>query len=243
MNARYESTKNLIEIIALVLAGFWAIYIFIYQEHIAPANAVPRASIDTEIINLGSIKGGNAIKLKSKLSNNGKVRVYLVGYWFNVIGHRIEKNTELSDKQFSDLLRSEYTPNKYQIRARREYKIVQKDIIDSGTFVDDSWFLDQSDIIEQERTILFSDKYDLIVINVYANIAKLKDNIQYQWEIDTEDGEMRQVKSLVFNDGTVEAFDASKGMHMELRQEYGLGLIKSETVHVIQKLKGSEPFN
>ena len=235
MSTRFESTKNFIEIIAILCAGAWAIYVFIYQEHIAPANALPRASIDSQIVSLGKIQGGNAIKLKTALRNNGKVRVHLIGYWFNVIGLKINKNAELSDNEFTDMLKKEFIPNKYQIRVRREFEIIDRDIIDSGTFVDDSWLLDQSDIIEQERSIFVSDQYDMVVINVYANIAKSKDNIRYQWEIDAEDGEMRQVKSLVLDAGEIEEFDGSNNTHMRLRKEYGLGLIKSETVHVFPK--------
>ena len=70
---------------------------------------------------------------------------------------------------------------------------------------------------------------------VYSKISKSKGNIRYRWEIDTEDGEMRQVKSFVLDDGVVEEFDASNKTHMLLRKEYGLGLIKSETVYVLPK--------
>lgn len=235
MTGRIENTKNIIEIIAILCAGAWAIYVFIYQEHLAPSSTVPRASIEAEVIGLSEMDNGNALKLKTKFKNNGKARVHLVGYWFNVVGFKIQKKAEISDEEYVEALRKKYIPNTYQIRARRAYEIVDRDIIDSGTFVDDSWFFDQDDVLEQEKYILVSDQYDLVYVHVYANIAKKKKNIRYRWEIDPEDGEMRQVKALLMEDGSVEDFDIDNEKHMELRQEYGLGLIKSEAIYILPR--------
>lgn len=231
MSKTFETTKNVAEILALFLAGLWAVYTFVYKEHLAPRNSAPLAVVSTSISDSKQSPNGYSIKLSSSLRNTGKPRIHVIGYWFNVIGVTFADRQDMSDQEYSDLLADVYIPGAYEIRARRHHVVDAIRIIDSGTFFDDGWWLDTNEAISQERAILIPGSYDMIKIHVYANIAKNIDFIDYRWEMEEGD-EMRQVKLLII-DGQAQEFDVDNQEHEGLREDYGLSLIKSEAVFVV----------
>lgn len=78
--------RDVVEIVAILAAGIWAFYIFIYENRIKPSfsppNVVLTASLEKSSVHNGTI----GVRLKTDLRNAGAVPVYLTGWAVTVVG-------------------------------------------------------------------------------------------------------------------------------------------------------------
>ncbi len=81
-----ESVNNITQTLALVGAGIWGIYTFIYQAQIVPTLAPPTLSVTSNLEKAGQKGDKDAILATITRSNVGQTSVKVLGYTFNVIG-------------------------------------------------------------------------------------------------------------------------------------------------------------
>jgi hypothetical protein len=78
----------------LLLTFFWAVYTFVWKEHVAPSLQKPKVEIDSAIDTLGATNSG-LIRLVIKVKNTGNITIYpLQDNWaiYNLV--RVKPGTE-----------------------------------------------------------------------------------------------------------------------------------------------------
>jgi hypothetical protein len=85
---RWATLRHVIEAVAIVAAGLWAFYTFIYQETIKPAGE-PAALVQTVTIHrLGRDARRDILSIDVRLQNTGKTRIDIAADGYNVWGIR-----------------------------------------------------------------------------------------------------------------------------------------------------------
>jgi hypothetical protein len=81
-------TRDLIEIVAILAAGIWAIYVFAYEQRIKPAAQPPSVLISGSLHKLGERNGLVQLGYKGTLRNTGSTGVSLIALGFTAVGFR-----------------------------------------------------------------------------------------------------------------------------------------------------------
>ncbi len=84
-----ETLNTIVQTIAIIGAGVWAIYTFVYQAKIVPNRAPPSLSVSSTLEKAG-IKGHQiAVRSTVTRSNVGQTGVRLLGLTYNAIGVKV----------------------------------------------------------------------------------------------------------------------------------------------------------
>jgi len=83
---RVSVIRDVVELVAILLAGIWAIYTFLYVEEIKPAGEAPRVLLNGTIERVGTRNGLTALRYKTVIRNAGTVRFYIVATAFTAVG-------------------------------------------------------------------------------------------------------------------------------------------------------------
>src|SRR5579872_6317249 len=84
-----RNVHDIIEIVAIVAAGIWAFYIFIYENRILPAQAPPAATFAATLEKVSERNGLIGVRLVTKIRNIGTVTDNFLGLAVYVAGQRI----------------------------------------------------------------------------------------------------------------------------------------------------------
>lgn len=83
-------TRDLVEILALIVAGVWAFYIFAYENRIKPSFTNPQVEFGATMAKVGERNGLIAVQLNTETRNIGQVPAHLIGYAIWIYGCQIE---------------------------------------------------------------------------------------------------------------------------------------------------------
>jgi len=78
--------NNIVQLVALIGAGIWAVYTFIYQSEIAPSLAPPTVTLSSTLENTGHRGDMTAIRCTLTRSNGGQSAVRVEALTYNAIG-------------------------------------------------------------------------------------------------------------------------------------------------------------
>ena len=81
--------RDIVEVVAILAAGAWAIYTFIYVERIKPAADPPSLVMTGSLHRLGERKDLSQFSYDGIIRNNGRTRVYLIAEAYTVAGFRL----------------------------------------------------------------------------------------------------------------------------------------------------------
>jgi hypothetical protein len=81
-----ERARLWVEIIAFVAAGAWAIYVFVYQTHIAPLLEPPHMTVTTEVSRVGETPNAYVERSRITLTNDGRVPFDVAALAVNLYG-------------------------------------------------------------------------------------------------------------------------------------------------------------
>jgi hypothetical protein len=83
-----EMLSSVVQTLAIVLAGAWGVYTFIYEAKIAPALAPPSVSVTSRLERVG--QRGELVAIRSTVTrtNVGQAEVRVLGLTYNVVGVR-----------------------------------------------------------------------------------------------------------------------------------------------------------
>jgi len=84
-----ETLNNLVQTVAIIGAGAWGVYTFIYEARIAPGLAPPSVSVTSALERVGRKDGLVAIRSTVTRRNVGQAEVRVLGLTYNVIGVRV----------------------------------------------------------------------------------------------------------------------------------------------------------
>lgn len=84
-----STIRDIVEIVAIIAAGAWAFYVFVYENRIKPSFATPDVNIAASMQRLGTHDGLIAVGLHVQLHNVGTVPAYFLAVAYNVYGQRV----------------------------------------------------------------------------------------------------------------------------------------------------------
>lgn len=70
-NEPLATLPDAVEIIAIVAAGLWALYVFAYEQRLKPASEPPSLRLTGSLHKLGTHNGLIQLAIKATISNNG----------------------------------------------------------------------------------------------------------------------------------------------------------------------------
>jgi hypothetical protein len=83
-----EALNSAVQTLAIVGAGAWAVYTFVYEAKIAPGLAPPSVSVTSRLERVGERDGMVAIRSTVTRTNVGQAEVRVLGLTYNVVGVR-----------------------------------------------------------------------------------------------------------------------------------------------------------
>jgi hypothetical protein len=75
-----QKLRDAVEIVAIILAGCWAIYVFVYENRIKPANAFPEITIAAQLVREGHRGAFEIVDVRTQIKNVGTVPVQYLGF-------------------------------------------------------------------------------------------------------------------------------------------------------------------
>jgi hypothetical protein len=81
--------RDVVEVVAIVAAGLWAFYVFVYENRIKPSLTDPQIGIGATLQKTSQRNGTVGVLLKTEVRNTGTVRFYFAGYSITVLGTRV----------------------------------------------------------------------------------------------------------------------------------------------------------
>ena len=78
--------REIVEVAAILLAGLWALYVFVYENRIKPALAPPTLSIDVQMRHVGNDGNLAVVRIDETIRNPGTTAVFFLGHAITVLG-------------------------------------------------------------------------------------------------------------------------------------------------------------
>jgi hypothetical protein len=85
---RWATVRHIVEAVAIIGAGIWGFYVFIYQERIKPASEPAALALSVNIDRLGRDAHREVLRVTMVLRNTGKTEMDIAGDGYNVWGLR-----------------------------------------------------------------------------------------------------------------------------------------------------------
>lgn len=125
MKWAFESLNNLVQVAAIIAAGVWACYTFVYQDKIKPLAGSPSIIINNSLAKIGQQGDLLAVRLTSTVRNTGTMGIRFLAYYTEVFGYRIDRTKQPGASYRMPLQQIEKTgqlaENKYFERKDQEF--------------------------------------------------------------------------------------------------------------------------
>jgi hypothetical protein len=93
VQTRAERLRTAVEIVAIVAAGIWALYTFVYEQRIKPLAEAPEFSVPT-VVDQGPTTGGVVfLTIHKRLENTGNVPIDIAAEALSVYGEMLGSRT------------------------------------------------------------------------------------------------------------------------------------------------------
>jgi hypothetical protein len=168
---RLSTLRDVVEIIAILAAGIWAFYVFVYENNFKPSHAPPSINVTASIDKLGTHNGLIAVRIRVELRNSSSVSVRILANAVTVFGQHVALvSTKRLPLQTAD-----------EIELRAFYRASQSVPVYSsarlGKAVDPSSRfdseLDPGDSSSEEDVFYIPDKaFDLLTLRVNVLYAR-----------------------------------------------------------------------
>lgn len=85
-----ENLRTAVEVVAIVAAGIWALYTFVYEQRIKPLSEAPSFSVPTTVDQGPTVDGVAFLTIHKRLDNTGNVGVDIAAEAFSVYGEKLD---------------------------------------------------------------------------------------------------------------------------------------------------------
>jgi hypothetical protein len=82
--------RDTVEVVAIIAAGLWAFYVFIYENRILPTFAQPEVNFSASLQKISRHNGLIGVRIETDLHNVGTVRAHFLGQATAVLGERVQ---------------------------------------------------------------------------------------------------------------------------------------------------------
>ncbi|MBV8363377.1 MAG: hypothetical protein JO193_02320 [Candidatus Eremiobacteraeota bacterium] len=86
-----ERLRTVVEIVAILVAGVWALYTFVYEQRIKPLSEAASFAVPTEISQTAVVNGVAFVRIRKILENTGNVPIDLAAESLSVYGETAGK--------------------------------------------------------------------------------------------------------------------------------------------------------
>ncbi|HXM07288.1 MAG TPA: hypothetical protein VN936_07480, partial [Candidatus Acidoferrum sp.] len=83
---RAEQVRTAVEIIAILAAGLWALYTFVYEQRIKPLSEPAEFSVPTTVTQGPTVNGVVFLKIHKRLENTGNVPIDIAAEAVDIYG-------------------------------------------------------------------------------------------------------------------------------------------------------------
>jgi len=200
--SNHEPISHFIQVLAIIAAGIWAFYTFVYTEKIKPSNEPPTLATTATLEKVGrkEIESDGkkisllAVKATVTANNTSKAEVTVMAAYFNVRGLKIKLYDQRDDQAYHDYVASTLTSS---LKDNQDTNVSRHDELHDSTIVHSNnllqnWTMDPGD--QYARSTIFyipEDNYDLlhITFDIYlARDPRYTEVIDKQWKCDQEGG-------------------------------------------------------
>lgn len=98
-----ERVNSLVQTLAIVGAGAWGVYTFVYEARIKPSLEPPSVSVKTDLVKAGERDDHVAIRSTVTRTNVGQTSVRVLGLSYNVVGLNARFSTGAGSERPKDL--------------------------------------------------------------------------------------------------------------------------------------------
>lgn len=154
---RLTIVRDLVEIVAIVLAGIWAIYVFVYTDRIEPFTKPVAPAVDASMTVEGAKGDLLAVRISQSIKNLGPAPLGVMGRFANVSGDSVRIPDSRS-------LRSPSRQRPNQEVARR-YELARFETV--FTYIDRAQFYLKSGQTFSYSSIIYvpRNRYDALVLD------------------------------------------------------------------------------
>ncbi|MFO1417297.1 MAG: hypothetical protein U1E83_01370 [Methylotetracoccus sp.] len=178
-----EAINNIVQTIAILAAGAWGVYTFIYQAEIAPAREPASLSVTSTVTDVGH--KGNQVAIRSTVtrSNVGHTPVRLLALTYNVVGAKVRFGEKAAaDVEPADLERvSNLTHARYYDEPEQQV-ILRHGVLFKGAARDDGAHEAPDSVLNPGESvsrdmIFYADRetFDFVRFQVRLSYAKESD--------------------------------------------------------------------
>jgi hypothetical protein len=89
VRTRAEQIRTTVEIVAIVAAGIWALYTFVYEQRIKPLAEAPAFTVRTTVDQGATVNGVTFLTVHKRLENTGGVPIDVAAEALTIYGERV----------------------------------------------------------------------------------------------------------------------------------------------------------
>jgi hypothetical protein len=166
-----RTVKDIFEILALIGAGSWSIWLFFYQDRILPKRAPLHISVDSELEVVGRSAELTAVKAVVTLMNDSSGSARFLGTCFTLTAYEVTANAaSVAPQERMALVRSRLGEF---IDLPRMVLKSKGDIINSGRLVpSENWYLDRGEKQRVEFITFVPRRYSLASLHCDVHVTK-----------------------------------------------------------------------
>ncbi len=167
--------RDVVEIVAIVAAGVWAFYVFVYENRIKPGFAEPQITFATTMHRTSRHGNLLGIDVRTEIRTIGTVRANLLGFALTVNGQRVEA---AHPERTPELVPSAHP---YEAVLARFYRLTKPQPVYGYAYLTNladprtskAWSFGPGDAVTQERVFYVpAGRYDVLTANVDAAWVK-----------------------------------------------------------------------
>jgi hypothetical protein len=164
---RWATFRHIIEAVAIVAAGAWAFYVFVYQEKIKPQSQPASLSIDVSMYEISHTARLDIVGIKLVFRNSGQTEIDVAADGFSVWGERFGHHVAVRRRElsfYSGFDRDLPIESKAVVRSSMELRDMAV-----GGYPGNHIIMEPADLETLVYTIVIPhDAYDLLYARVIA---------------------------------------------------------------------------
>jgi len=177
--------RDVVEIVAILAAGFWALYVFVYEERIKPASEPAEITISGSLTRLGERNGLVQYEYSALVRNVGRSEIYIIATGFSANGERVVALRSPSARAIPDGL-SEYDRDARTVAAVSVFRTTQFTNYEDARYANRYELPPGTDVPYSGVFAVKRSAYDAITF--YASVAYTKVERRYPTVAKLEDG-------------------------------------------------------
>lgn len=184
----FQKFKESAQFFAILFAGFWGVYTFIYKDIIVPARRPPAVTLTAKIEELNRADGMILVRAQLVVANRGDAKVWVPTLWWNVYGVSYGREDRTASRFTTDvrplLQRGDQSVSRFS-----NVRLVE--IVAAGRVPNhEYWFQPNDEAIQEQLFFVPESQFDAVQVYFEANIFKSIDEFAPpRWEL-REDGLM-----------------------------------------------------